>query len=132
METIFSMLRLGTQAFFEGRTRDFITSEEFIIRTFGATDHFEIEHKVSGKKHFIPMHNVSYAEFKSEPKSGGIPTELMMSYDQLKEVEKHFQQNDSVKESPHEDSARESGDPRENQNTPVISVKEKSKKSKKN
>ena len=110
MNNFFVLIRLGTQAFFDGRTRDFVHENEYFIQQHVDTEHFLITNKLTGKNHFIPIYNVSYAEFRDEP----------------------LPQNDSVKESPNENCGRESEDTGTNQNLPIASAEKKNKKPKKN
>jgi hypothetical protein len=105
-QKMFSLIRLGTQAFFDEKTRDKIEEKDYIIKPWGTTEHLIITSKLTGKSHIIPIYNVSYIELKS--------------------------QNDSVKESPHEDATGKREDSRANELSNGPSVKEKSKKPKKN
>jgi hypothetical protein len=105
-QKMFSLIRLGTQAFFDEKTRDKIEEKDYIIARYELTEHFLITNKLTGKSHIIPIYNVSYIELKS--------------------------QNDSVKESPHENATGTREDSRTNELSNGTGVKEKGKKSKKN
>lgn len=109
----YSIVRLGTQAYFEGRTRDVIDEKDFEIETLAGTEHIIATSKTSRKRHFVPIFNVAYAEVKEE-------------------VQEHFRQNDAAIEIPNEISAGEGAD-RTADTLPIVGGPEKKgKKSKKN
>lgn len=103
----FSIIRLGAQAYFEGKTRDSVSEVDFIIEKMENSDHFIVTSKKTNSKHFIPIYNISYAEIKT------------------------LVQNDSVKESVNEDSAGDRRNSRENELSNGTGAEKKGKKSKK-